>query len=206
MAQVSQLALRKWTVERYQGLPALWVLGDTVSDRPTEERFWRVYAITDIKVVGPTEFRIIIKDGRVFTTRNVEEWPALDRGVFEHFMPPSKVDAFLPDTPPFVPLQQQVHEARQGGTNVPNKHEPDPALLQGAYSRDRLPLAGTNVEHYPVGKNSPKLMMFDKRLVGREKLLRWINDHELAENVVSIHHEPGLGYLVHYRAYEEVAD
>jgi hypothetical protein len=52
-----------------------------------------------------------------------------------------------------------------------------------------------------------KLKVFPKRIGGSrgiEDMCDWINKHDLADQIVSVIHTTGLGYLILYKAVEEI--
>lgn len=55
----------------------------------------------------------------------------------------------------------------------------------------------------------PSLKVFPKRIGGTrgtQDMCDWINKHNLADQIVSVIHNAGLGYLILYKAPEEIKD
>ncbi len=52
-----------------------------------------------------------------------------------------------------------------------------------------------------------QLKVFPKRIGGTrgiQDMCDWINEHHLADQIVSVVHQAGLGYLILYKAFEQI--
>lgn len=182
---MKSLALRDWTMEIVNQKPVLILRAKGVARGSIE-----IDEITSMNLIDLDTGELEIKTagsilGGVpipYTTRNVEEWPALDPQVFRMF----GIDPlWLPEDHKF----QSWHPEQARALNAP-------ASLPAAVQK--------RVEQW--NGEPAKKKVFSKFLSqSAEAITDWINEHELAEDVVSICLPPFGGGVVFYRAYEEIA-
>ena len=187
---LKELALRSWTVEFSDEQKTNPVL--LIKDKDQVRGSIQMYQIKNIYSLPAFDsIEIEVLDPYIsrYTTRNVEEWPNLDVEVLKHF----EVD------PRLYPSDIEYKSWLAGALT-----------LQAPFSRDaRLGAQqGEVLIPRPVEVSvTSTLKVFPKSFDGPSKtvdLCNWINDHGLVERVVAVLDRDQLGYLLLYKAEQEI--
>lgn len=200
---LKELALRRWTVEFADKEKTNPVL--LIADPKGVQGSILVYSIQKISSVPEGWIEIVVVDhtrevgvleGSVshFTTRNVEDWPNLDVEVFKHF----EVDPTLyPEDIEYkswldkeymceTPFDREARFGQSCDVLVPQPHAKSITSWSSKPDEEQLFFKD-----------------FGHRDVFPQDITKWVQDHDLAQKVVSITSPTSYnGWIVWYRAVE----
>lgn len=181
---IKSLALRDWTMEVVNQKPVLMQRAKGIVRGSVEWDEIKSMKLIDAdtgEVEIETMLSIMHGKSVPYTTRNVDQWPALDPQVFRMF----GIDPlWLPEDHEYVSWNPEQMRPLNAPASLP-------ASVQKRVERWNVELA--------------KKKLFAKLLpASNDSVVEWVNEHELAEDVVSITMAFGFGATVYYRAYEEI--
>lgn len=184
---MKSLCLREWTLEVVNSKPVL-LLRAKNNPRGSVE----IDEIKSVKLINPdtgeveihTAYSVMNGQPLPYTTRNVEQWPPLDPHVFHMF---GINPLWLPEDHEY----QSWHVENAKPLNVQPPRVYTPAEVSELVR--------------PAESRQPKPKLFVKTMHGTIfNAVDWVNDHQLAEEVISIYPSGPAHMVILYRSAKEI--